>query len=309
MIGEKLGKYTILEIVGNGSMGTVYKAEDPEGQTVALKFVPSQVLSTMEKRERFLQCLLVASEIRHRGICPVLEIGDDNNDFFVIMPFINGKTLEQYMKGRPLPWMRALDIALAAGSAIEAIHGEGAVHRGLKPANIWILNDRAQTVLLSDCCIAPFTEILGRGRNRISCQGADVTDTLVPLGSLAYMSPEQVRGRPVDFRSDIFSFGVILYEMLSGRHPFETRNSLSCTSAILEATPLPLISKHVSIPSRLESILRRALAKNAEDRYRSMKDMLDDVNGARTSSPIQSAPAEMPSGIRNWFSSKFRRNH
>ncbi len=145
MIGEKVGKYTILEIVGSGSMGSVYKAEDPEGRLVAVKVVRSQVLCSMEKRERFLQCLLVASEIRHAGICPILEIGDDHDDFFIIMPWIQGQTLEHYMERKPIPWRHALEIALSIGSALEAIHNAGAAHRGLKPANIWILhNSRAK---------------------------------------------------------------------------------------------------------------------------------------------------------------------
>jgi serine/threonine protein kinase len=306
MIGEKLGRYTILEVVGNGNMGTVYKAEDPEGRLVALKLVRAQVLYSMEKRERFLQCLLVASEIQHKGICPILEIGDDNDDFFVIMPFVNGKTLEQYMEKKPLPWSRSLDIALATGSALRAIHAAGAAHRGLKPANIWILNDSQQTVLLSDCCIAHFTEIAEGGRIRASRLGVDFADTLIPLGALAYMSPEQVRGEPVDYRTDIFSLGVVLYEMLSGRHPFEARNTLSCISAILEAAPPALTSKHADIPMQLESILRKALAKNREDRYQSMEEFLDQIHSARSSSTASCARHETPYGLRKWI--RFWRN-
>jgi serine/threonine protein kinase len=308
MIGEKLGKYTILEIVGNGSMGTVYKAEDPEGQPVALKLVRSHVLYSMEKRERFLQCLLVASEIQHKGICPILEIGDDNDDFFVIMPFVDGKTLERYMERKPLPWIRALDIALATGSALEAIHEAGAAHRGLKPANIWILNDRERTVLLTDCCIARFTEITRRGTGSSPDPGIDFADTLIPLGAFAYMSPEQVRGGPVDYRTDVFSLGVVLYEMLSGRHPFEGRNSLSCISAILEAEPPPLVSKHTPAPLQLESILHKALAKNPEDRYQSMKVLLRELNSVRAAASSHCPPLQMPAGIREWLSSRFRRD-
>jgi serine/threonine protein kinase len=303
MIGEKLGRYTILEIVGNGSTGTVYKAEDPEGHLVALKLVRSQVLYDMEKRERFLQCALVASEIHHDGICPILEIGDDNDDFFVIMPFIQGRTLEQYMERRSLPWAEALDIALAAGSALKALHDAGAVHRGFKPANVWILNNRERKVMLSDCCIARFTEIARRGRTRASGLGVDFADTLIPLSALAYMSPEQVRGEPVDYRTDIFSFGVVLYEMLSGRHPFEARNSLSRISAILEAEPPTLTSKHAAIPLQLEPITNRALAKNRDARYQSISELLEQLRTVREKASLQTARPQGAAGIRKWLSS------
>ncbi len=304
MIGEKLGKYTILQIVGTGSMGTVYKAEDPDGQLVALKLVRSQVLYSMEKRERFLQCLLVASEIRHKAVCPILEIGDDNDDFFVVMPFVAGKTLEQYSNKKAIPWLRALEIALEIGSALEAIHGAGAAHRGLKPANIWILNDGRQSVMLSDCCIARFTEIARRGRVRSSSLRVDFADTLIPLGALAYMSPEQVRGEPVDYRTDIFSFGVVLYEMLSGSHPFEARSSLARISAILESEPASLMSRQGLIPQPLESIIRKALAKNRIERYQSINELMTDLQSLRERASNQSAGGARHSGIRKWLPSQ-----
>jgi serine/threonine-protein kinase len=307
MIGEKLGNYTILEIVGNGSTGTVYKAEDPEGRLVALKLVRSQVLHDMEKRERFLQCALVASEIRHSGICPILEIGDDNDDFFVIMPFIQGKTLEQYMERKPLPWLEAIDIALATGTALQTLHQAGAVHRGVKPANIWILNNHERSVMLSDCCIARFTEIARRGRSRTSGLGVNLADTLIPLSAVAYMSPEQVRGESVDYRTDIFSFGVVLYEMLSGHHPFEARNSLSRISAILEAEPPILAAKHAAVPLQLESITRRALAKGREARYQSMNELLEELKAIREKASIQLPRSEAAPGIRKLLASMFSR--
>lgn len=309
MIGEKLGNYTILEIVGSGSTGTVYKAEDPEGGLVALKLIRSQVLYDMEKRERFLQCALAASEIHHKGICPILEIGDDNDDFFVIMPFIQGKTLEHYTERKSLPWIEAIDVALAAGSALQALHLAGAVHRGFKPANVWILNNPERSIMLSDCCIARFTEIARRSRTRTSGLGVDFADTLIPLSALAYMSPEQVRGEPVDYRSDIFSFGVVLYEMLSGHHPFEARNSLSRISAILEAEPPPLTSRHAAVPLQLESITSKALAKNREARYQSMRDLLELLGDIREKAPLQIARPTAVGGIRKLLASVFSRKN
>jgi serine/threonine protein kinase len=279
MIGEKLGRYTILETLGTGSMGTVYKAEDPEGRIVAAKVVRSQVLYDIERRERFLQGILAASLVHHDGICPILEIGDDNDDFFVVMPYLEGKTLEQYLEHKPVPWRQALNIAAAVGDALSAAHAAGAVHRSLKPSNIWLRKDG--TVVVSDCSVARFTETARGMHKRSAGPRVDFADTLIPLTALAYMSPEQVRGDALDARTDVFSLGLILCEMLTGRHPFDARNSLSRMSAILEAEPPPLISKLGSIPCQLNAIVRKALAKQPADRYGSMREFLTELESVR----------------------------
>jgi eukaryotic-like serine/threonine-protein kinase len=300
MIGEKLGKYTILEVVGTGSMGTVYKAEDPEGHLVAIKLVRSQILYSMEKRERFLQCALIASETRHKGICPIIEIADDNDDFFLITPFVTGKTLENFAAKKPLACEKALDIALEIGDALAALHKTGIAHRGLKPSNIWILSENPFAVLLSDCCITRFTEIAEHGR-------MDFADSPIPLGAFAYMSPEQVRGDLVDCRTDIFSLGVVLYEILSGRHPFEARNLLSRISAINDAEPLPLVSKYVSVPNGLETIIRKALAKTPDARYQNIQEMLADIKSVRGRDPLRTnVRINKPFEIRKWLSAFLR---
>jgi len=281
MIGEKLGKYTILENLGTGSMGSVYKAEDPTaGRLVALKLVKAHTLYSPEKRERFLQGLLAASEARHPGICPILEIGDDNDDFFVVMPFLEGQTLDQYMSGRALPWKEAFDIAIRAGEALAAGHAAGAVHRGLKPANFWILKDGQ--VVVTDFGMARFTELEKGGRMTLpSKRKLEFADAIIPMAALAYMSPEQVRGSPVDYRSDIFSFGVMLYEMLTGSHPFESRNSLSRMHAILEADPALVASRGVPLPPELNLVLQRALAKAPEGRHPNMHALLVELRQVR----------------------------
>jgi eukaryotic-like serine/threonine-protein kinase len=303
MIGEKLGKYTILGAVGNGSMGTVYKGEDPEGHLVAIKLVRSQILYSIEKRERFLQCALIASEIRHKGICPIIDIADDNDDFFIIIPFIKGKTLEKFAGKKPLPCDKALLIALQTGDALAEIHKTGAAHRGIKPSNIWILNEQPIEVLLSDCCTARFTEIVERGNSRNARFGVDFADTLIPLGAFGYMSPEQVRGDPIDCRTDIFSIGVVLYEMLSGHHPFAAPNSMSHISALIDAEPAPPISRHVSVPDGVEEIIRKSLAKAPEARYQKIQEMLADLKAARLkASDRGKTRINRPFEIRKWFS-------
>jgi len=307
MIGAKLGNYTVLGIVGNGSLGTVYRAEGPHGHPVALKLVRSDVLCCMELRERFLQTALVASEIRHEGICPILEIGDDNEDLFVVMPIIDGITLAEYLLEGPLPWPYAVDISLKIGTALSIIHENKAVHRALKPSNVWLLEEPSR-VLISDCGIGRFTELPLKPRGRFSPLKADIAAAIIPPASLAYMSPEQVRGDTVDFRTDIFSFGVLVYEMLSGRHPFEARNSISRISAILEAHPPSLISRYGVIPLQLESILLRAMAKDRDGRHQSMQELLVEMRSARETEISPRVRLNMHRGIRKWFFTKFRQH-
>jgi serine/threonine-protein kinase len=286
MIGEKVGNYTILQTLGAGSTGTVYKAEDSSGRIVAVKFVRSNVLCDRERRERFLQGLLIASEVRHRSVCPILDMGDDNDDFFLVMPFLSGKTLEQFAEGRPLPWPRALDIAIEAGEAVAAVHQLGAPHRAVKPSNIWIQSNGA--LILADACIARFTEF----EKRIGIAPRyGFTEMPMPPKALAYMAPEQVRGDPVDRRSDIFSLGIVLYEMLTGRHPFDSRNSISRISAILEGDVPPLGSKAQALPQELQPILLRAMSKLPADRYPTMEEFLTHLRGVRGSCAASPAPA------------------
>lgn len=298
MIGEKLGRYTILETVGSGSMGAVYRAQDPEGRPVAIKHVRSRVLYDPGRRERFLQGLLAASEIRHESICPVFEITDDQDDFFIVMPFLQGRTLEQALRRQPIPWQQAIDFSLAAGEALAAIHRHQAVHRGFKPANIWLLADGS--IMLSDCCIGRFTEIEVL-ESDCGSRRAGSADTFIPMGALAYMSPEQIRGEEIDCRSDIFSFGAVLYEMLSGRHPFQACNSLSRMSAILEADPPPLASRIVQVYPELDFIVRKALAKEPSARYQSMPDLLADL------AMIRAHASEWPAAARPALISRRRR--
>ncbi len=269
-------------------MGSVYRAEDPDGRTVALKLVRSQVLYDVERRERFLQGILATSLVHHEGICPILEIGDENDDFFLVMPYIEGKTLEQVLDRKPVPWRRAVDIATAVGQALSAAHAAGAIHRGLKPSNIWLRRNGA--IIVSDCSVARFTELTKRTLSRSAGPRLDFADTLIPLAALTYMSPEQVRGDPVDPRTDVFSLGVILYEMLTGRHPFEARNSLSRMSAILEAEPPQPTSRIGSIPPELSRIVRKALAKSLPDRYGSMESFLSELKAVRQSDAMETSP-------------------
>jgi eukaryotic-like serine/threonine-protein kinase len=291
MIGERLGKYTILKSLGTGSMGTVYKAEDSDtGECVAIKLIRSQVLYDAEKRERFLQGMLAASEIRHPGMCPILDVGDDEDDFFVVLPFLEGRTLEQHLERKPISWPAAVSIALSVGEVLEAIHQAGTVHRGLKSSNVWLQDNG--TILVADCGVARFTEIDRKSGVLRRCGGlSQFAETLVPMAALAYMSPEQVRGEPVDARSDIFSFGALLYEMLTGRHPFDARNTLSRMSAILEAEPPAFSAKAGPIPARLGALVRKALAKDPAARPQTIASMLEEMRAMRDGGHTMTSPA------------------
>ncbi len=271
MIGEKLDRYNLLDEIGTGSMGTVYRAEDQcTGRIVAVKLVRSKVLYDSSRRERFLQGVLLASQIHHAGICPILEIGDDDDDLFIVMPLLQGETLAQQLKRKPLPWQHTLRIGVSIAEVLGAVHRAGTVHRSLKPSNVWILQDGA--VVLTDCCVARFTE-LDQLKEGSALQRPEFADTIIPMSALAYMSPEQIRGDPVDHRSDIFALGAILYEMLSDRHPFEARNSLSRISAILESSPARLTSRRQSLPGGLDAILRKAMDRRPETRYRDTREL------------------------------------
>jgi serine/threonine-protein kinase len=294
MIGERLGKYTILETIGTGSMGVVYKAEDPAlSRPVALKLVRSHILYDTALRERFLQGLLAASEIHHPAVNQILEIGDENDDFFIVTRFLEGRTLGQLAEGKAVPWRQAFAIALSVADGLAAIHRGGAVHRGVKPSNIWLETDG--NVLLLDCCVARFTEMHKQSARSSRPPKIDFADTLIPLGALAYMSPEQVRGAAVDHRTDIFSLAAVLYEMLTGRHPFEARNSLSRMSAILEAEPPPASSRTPGTPFGVDAILGRAMAKSPENRYQTVGEFAEALRLVRES---PAAPMPAPRSTR-----------
>ncbi|HTY62592.1 MAG TPA: serine/threonine-protein kinase [Acidobacteriota bacterium] len=303
MIGQKLGPYTILEIVGSGGIGAVYKAEDPEGRLVAVKLVRAKVLNTRDERERFLRSALIASEIRRSSVCPILEIGDDNNDLFVITPFLQGKTLDQYMGKKPLPWPRAIEIALATGAAISDVHEANAVHGAIRPTNIWILDSGPANVVLTDCCMEePLKACQHRGIGGPH-DGPCATDSPVHLERLLYMSPEQLRGEPMDHRTDIFSFGIIFYEMISGRYPFEAQDAPACIGRILKTEPSPIDALQAPFPMQIQAILDRALARDRADRYPDMRTLLSDIGSASS----QREPARNPSALGKWLASKILR--
>jgi serine/threonine-protein kinase len=293
MIGEKLGKYKVVGTLGTGSMGTVYRAKDPDTDAaVAIKVISSNVLYDIEQRERFLRCVLPAAGLAHRAICPILELGDDEDDFFVVMPLLDGKRLDQRLKQGPFEWREAVDVAIGICDALAAGHAAGAAHRGLKPANVWLRRDGGVT--LSDFAVARFTEI--EQSPRASHRGPR-SESFLPASALAYMAPEQIRGDAVSFQTDFFSLGVILYEMVTGVHPFESRNSLSRMSAILEATPLRAGAMGSAVPRELDLVLERLLAKDSRGRPASAAELSGELQRVRDHADLPvTAPPAAPEG-------------
>lgn len=260
---KNLGRYQILDVIGKGSMGVVYKAVDPEiGKLVAIKTMSQKLLNQPEMQERFYREGSILGQLQHKNIIGVYNVGVDGDDCYIAMEYLDGISLEHIMsQGEPLEAVRAVRIAQQICDAVQAAHKQSIVHRDIKPANVFVLEDDHVKVL--DFGVAHF-------------QDSQLTSSGVLLGTINYMAPEQITGEKIDFRSDIFSIGVILYELLSGRNPFMGK-TISQTMVRLVNEDPPAIPK---ISRRLQEILDKALAKEREKRYGSCRFMASDLEAA-----------------------------
>jgi serine/threonine protein kinase len=258
------GKYKILEELGRGGMGVVYKARDTRLDcTVALKFLPPELTKDEEAKKRFIQEAKAAATLNHPHICTIYEIDEAEEKTFISMEYIEGQSLKDKLKEGPLSIDEAKDIALQVASGLEKAHKKGIVHRDIKPANIMI-NDEGQA------------KITDFGLAKLSW-GVDLTKPATIMGTVAYMSPEQARGEEVDHRTDIWSLGAILYEMLTGKRPFEKEQEQSMIYAILNDRPIPLSLLRSDIPTHIEHVIERALAKKATERYQNVGEFMQDL--------------------------------
>jgi tetratricopeptide (TPR) repeat protein/predicted Ser/Thr protein kinase len=275
MIGQTIGRYRVVEKLGQGGMGVVYKARDALlGRFVALKALPPESAPDAERRRRFIEEAKAASALQHPGIVGVLDVLSADGQDVIVMEYVPGETLEQRMGQRALPLSRGLRYAEQIADALARAHAAGIVHRDLKPANVMVTED--DTVKILDFGLAKLTEApfpgdeaptVSRGHaEHLSREG-------VIAGTLAYMSPEQTAGRSVDARTDVFSFGVLLYEMLTGRHPFRRGSSLETLSAIREADPTPPGQVAPGLPPEAERAILRCLHKDPSRRWQSMSDL------------------------------------
>ena len=303
MIGQTISHYRIVEQLGAGGMGVVFKAQDSRlERAVALKFLPEKLAQQPQALDRFQREARAASALNHPGICTIYDIGEQDGRAFIAMEFIDGETLRAHIHGKPLPLDELLELGIEIADALEAAHAEGIIHRDIKPANIFVTKRGRAKVL--DFGLA---KLVPKGIATADSEG-DQSDSNSIVGIISgtpsYMSPEQVRGDGLDSRTDIFSLGLVLYEMATGRQAFGGGTCGVIIEAVLTRPPAPVRSINPDIPQRLEEIIDKALHKNRDQRYQHAADLGADLqrlkreidSGSRSANEISQSPAASNTG-------------
>ena len=284
LIGTTISHFHVQRKLGAGGMGVVYAAEDTNlGRTVALKFLPDSVTHDEGALKRFAREARAASALNHPNICTVYDIDHHNGQPFLVMELLEGKTLRERIAGTPLPINVLLDFAIGIADALEAAHAHGIIHRDIKSANIFV-TERDQAKLLDFGLARNIARGATSDAETITSEVAadqQLTNPGALIGTLAYMAPEQVLGGQADTRSDIFSFGVVLYEMATGKLPFPAETPSGILDAILHRTPARASESNAQAPRLLDEIIKKCLEKNPQERYTSARELLDHLRALK----------------------------